>query len=72
MKNYYWKAQDHCHYTGKHRGATHLACNLRYENKNAIPVVFHNASNYYHSNTKELARDLKEILNPLERILKNI
>ena len=25
------KARDHCHYTGKYRGAAHNICNLRYK-----------------------------------------
>ena len=39
------KVTDHCHYTGKHRGAVHSTCNLKY----SIPSVFHNGSNFsYH------------------------
>ena len=26
----YKKIRDHCHYTGKYRGAAHSLCNLRY------------------------------------------
>ena len=29
IKNY--KVRDHCHYTGKYRGAAHNICNLRYK-----------------------------------------
>ena len=29
-KNNY-KVRDHCHYTGKYRGAAHNICNLRYK-----------------------------------------
>ena len=28
--DFYHKARDHCHYTGKFRGAAHNICNLRY------------------------------------------
>ena len=39
------KVRDHCHYTGKYRGAAHNICNLRYKIPKEIPVVFHNGSN---------------------------
>ena len=43
------KVRDHCHYTGKYRGAAHNICNLRYKVPKEIPVVFHNGSTYdYH------------------------
>ena len=52
----YKKVRDHCHYTGKYRGAAHSICNLRYEVPHEIPVKFHNGSNYnYHLIIKELA-----------------
>ena len=40
------KLRDHCHYTGKYRGAAHNTCNLRYKIPKEIPVVFHNGSTY--------------------------
>ena len=52
----YYKVRDHCHYTGKYRGAAHDICNLRYKTPKEIPVVFHNGSTYdYHFIMKELA-----------------
>ena len=42
------KVRDHCHYTGKYRGASHNICNLRYEIPKEIPVVFHKGSTYYY------------------------
>ena len=54
-KNY--KVRDHCHHTGKYRGAAHNVCNLRYKVPKEIPVVFHNGSTYdYHFITKELVK----------------
>ena len=38
--------RDHCHYTGKYRGAAHSSCNLRYRIPDYIPVVFHNLAGY--------------------------
>ena len=43
-KNY--KVRDHCHYTGKYRGAAHNICNLRYKVPKEIPIVFHNGTTY--------------------------
>ena len=41
--------RDHCHITGKYRGAAHTACNLKLRlnpKTTAIPVVFHNLRGY--------------------------
>ena len=40
----YHKVRDHCHYTGKYRGAAHDICNVRYKIPKEIPVLFHNGS----------------------------
>ena len=54
------EVRDHCHYTGKYRGAAHSICNLRYKIPKEIPVVFHNGSTYdYHFIIKQLAREFK-------------
>ena len=54
------KVRDHCHYTGKYRGAAHSICNLRYKIPREIPVVFHNGSTYdYHFIVKQLAKEFK-------------
>ena len=50
------KGKDHCHYTGKYRGAAHNICNLRYKVLKEIPVVFHNGSTY-HFIIKELVKE---------------
>ena len=33
---HYQKVRDHCHYTGKYRGAAHSICNLRFNLPNEI------------------------------------
>ena len=41
--------RDHCHITGKYRGAAHNACNLKVRpspKTTTIPVVFHNLRGY--------------------------
>ena len=43
----YQKLRDHCHYTGKYRGAAHDIFNLRYKKPKEIPLVFHNSSTTY-------------------------
>jgi hypothetical protein len=43
------KVRDHCHFTGKYRGAAHNCCNINHTYKNnrwKIPVFFHNMKNY--------------------------
>ena len=56
------KVRDHCHYTGKYRGAAHSSCNLRYRIPDYIPVVFHNLAGYdAHLFIKELAKHTSKI-----------
>ena len=56
----YQKVRDHCHYTGKFRGAAHSICNLNYKVPQEIPVKIHNGSTYdYHFIIKELAEEFK-------------
>ena len=44
----YRKVRDHCHCTGKFRGAAHDNCNLRYKIPKETPIVFHYGSVYDH------------------------
>ena len=37
---------DHCHLSGKFRGAAHEVCNLKCKIPTFFPVVFHNFSGY--------------------------
>src|SRR6218665_1817099 len=38
------RVRDHCHLSGKFKGAAHNECNLNYKIPKFIPVVFHNVS----------------------------
>ena len=40
------RVRDHCHYTGRYRGAAHNSCNLKYRKPKSISVFFHNLSGY--------------------------
>ena len=57
------KVKDHCHYTGKFRGAAHSKCNLNYKVQKEIPVIIHNASYDTHFILNQLAIEFKGELN---------
>ena len=51
------KVRDHCHFTGKYRGAAHNSCNLRCRKPMILPVIFHNLQGYdAHLFIKQLSR----------------
>jgi hypothetical protein len=56
------KVRDHCHVTGKFRGAAHQSCNLRVRTSLKIPVFFHNGSGY----------DFKHFIRKLYKIDKDL
>ena len=56
----YQKVRDHCHYTGKFRGAAHSICNLCYKVPKKIPILIHNRSTYDdHFIIKQLPEEFK-------------
>ena len=57
------KVKDHCHYTGKFRGAAHGKCNLNYKISKDIPTKNHNASYDTHFIINQLAEEFNGELN---------
>ena len=57
------KVKDHCHYTGKFRGAAHSICNLNYKVPKDIPIVIHISSYDTHFIISQLAKEFKGELN---------
>ena len=51
------KVRDHCHFSGKYRGAAHNICNLALKEDKTIPVAFHNGRRYgFHLFVRSLGR----------------
>ena len=56
------KVRDHCHVTGKYRGAAHSCCNLQVQTPDFIPIFAHNLTGY----------DLHLFINELCKVNENL
>jgi Recombination endonuclease VII len=61
--------RDHCHITGKYRGAAHKSCNLNYKLPKFYPVIMHNLSGY---DVHLFIKHLKVILKLFHRLMRSI
>ena len=61
------KVRDHCHLTGRYRGAAHSKCNLGFKLPDFYPVIFHNLSGY---DTHMFIKDLAETPGKIDCISK--
>ena len=59
------KVKDHCHYTGKLRGAVHSKCNLNYKVSKNIPIIIHNTSYDTLFIINQIAEELKDELDSI-------
>ena len=59
------KVRDHCHFTGKYRGAAHNSCNLQCRKPLTLPVIFHNLQGY---DSNLFIKQLAKIKDPLSCI----
>ena len=76
QKNYRDAVKDHCHITGKYRGAAHNQCNhkLRINPKtDQIPVIFHNLRGYDAHHLMQamanLKKEVKCVANNMEKYI---
>jgi hypothetical protein len=60
--------REHCHLTGRFRGASHAFCNLQFRLPKFVPVFFHNLSGY---DCHLFIRELGEMPGRLKVIAKN-
>ena len=61
------EVRDHCHLTGRYRGAAHNICNLAYKLPKFYTVIFHNLSGY---DTHLFIKDLAETPGKIDCIAK--
>ena len=68
LLNLHDRVRDHCHFTGKYRGAAHNRCNLKYRKPNNISVFFHNLAGY---DSHLFIKKLNNTMGPIDCIPNN-
>lgn len=73
MKNYreMRKVRDHCHLTGKFRGAAHSTCNMKFQISKTVPIVFHNLDYDSHFLIEKLANAFDGKMNIIPKTSEN-
>ena len=63
------KVRDHCHITGRYRGAAHADCNINFKyDFNNIPVIFHNLKGY---DSHFIIKEANSVANKIKCISQN-
>jgi len=62
------KCRDHCHQSGKYRGASHQNCNLKFQREEFFPVLLHNFTSF---DSHLIVRGLNNIGNDIRVIPSN-
>ena len=68
LLNLHDRVRDHCHFTGRYRGAAHNRCNLKYRKPNNISVFFHNLAGY---DSHLFIKKLNNTMGPIDCIPNN-
>ena len=67
------KVRDHCHVTGKYRGAANWSCNVNFKMTEKVPLIFHDLKGYdSHLIFKEWSKfivKISDIPNGLEKYM---
>lgn len=65
--------RDHCHVTGKFRGAAHNSCNINLMQREIIPILFYNLRGYdSHLIMEVIAKKKTRISTVYHRTMQNI